>query len=396
MSRAFHCLTRGAIRGLNLGESITEHGITYTRSRSGDGVFSINIMVDGQRIHRVVGRVSDGTTRTHAEKYIEKLKADARAARLNLPKGRKVSLGFRVASSQYLQRLKAEGGKDLKMKEQRLRLHLDPFFGDRPLSQITTHDVDRYKQHRLSEFLLSKGKVDENEQRTTLSRKTKPGTVNRELATLSHLLSKAMEWEWIERMPLRIRRLQEGPGRTAYLSSTQAAALLESARKDSCKDIYPFVLIGLHTAMRRSEILQMRREHINVATKQIQIPEAKAGARVQPITEQLADYLAERLRNTNSDWVFPANTKSGRRTEIRKAFARVVLAAGLDPKKFTPHGLRHTAISHLVMAGVDLTTVARISGHKTLIMVQRYAHQDSPHVTEAMQKLSTRYGTSDT
>jgi site-specific recombinase XerD len=49
------------------------------------------------------------------------------------------------------------------------------------------------------------------------------------------------------------------------------------------------------------------------------------------------------------------------------------------------------AITHLVQAGVDLPTVKRISGHKTMIMVERYAHQSRTHIAEAMSKLDDRY-----
>lgn len=50
----------------------------------------------------------------------------------------------------------------------------------------------------------------------------------------------------------------------------------------------------------------------------------------------------------------------------------------------------HTAITHLVQAGVDLPTVKRISNHKTLAMVERYAHQNGAHIAEAMDKLQAR------
>jgi site-specific recombinase XerD len=66
-------------------------------------------------------------------------------------------------------------------------------------------------------------------------------------------------------------------------------------------------------------------------------------------------------------------------------------AAGLDPREICIHTLRHTAISHLVQAGVDLPTVKRISGHKTLAMVERYAHQNGVHIRAAMDALEKRY-----
>ena len=52
--------------------------------------------------------------------------------------------------------------------------------------------------------------------------------------------------------------------------------------------------------------------------------------------------------------------------------------------------MRHTAISHLVQAGVDLPAVQRISGHKTLAMVARYSHQNGAHIQAAMDKLEAR------
>ena len=63
----------------------------------------------------------------------------------------------------------------------------------------------------------------------------------------------------------------------------------------------------------------------------------------------------------------------------------------MDPKEVLRHTLRHTAITDLVQAGVDLPTVQRISGHKTLQMVVRYAHQNREHIRAAMDKLEKRY-----
>ena len=91
-------------------------------------------------------------------------------------------------------------------------------------------------------------------------------------------------------------------------------------------------------------------------------------------------------------WLFPSlAAQSGHTVDIRKPFCRVVRAAGLDPTEVVRHTLRHTAITHLVQAGVDLPTVKRISGHKTLLMVERYAHQNGTHIQAAMDALEARY-----
>jgi site-specific recombinase XerD len=95
---------------------------------------------------------------------------------------------------------------------------------------------------------------------------------------------------------------------------------------------------------------------------------------------------------TNQIWLFPAaRSQTGHTMNIEKSFRRVVAAAGLDPKQVLRHTLRHTAITHLVQAGIDLPTVKRISGHKTLQMVERYSHHNEAHIQAAMDKLEQRY-----
>ena len=47
------------------------------------------------------------------------------------------------------------------------------------------------------------------------------------------------------------------------------------------------------------------------------------------------------------------------------------------------HTLRHTFASHAAMQGVDLHTPAKLLGHKTLEMVQRYAHPPPTHLQAA-------------
>lgn len=391
MTKTYSKLTRPLIRKLTVGKKLSEHGITFERQTNGDGVYTVNIMVDGQRIHRVIGRESDGTTRTQAEEFIEKIRQDAKAGRLNLPKGRKLALSFVEAAKKYLVKLDEEGGKDLKMKRYRLNMHLNSFFGNTPLSRISTFDIERYKKQRLEEN--AQHNIAKNGQ-PIYKGKTKPGTINRELATLSHLFTKAVEWGWLDHKPAMIKRLKESGGRIIYLTTEQIHRLLKAAQEDQNIQIYPFILIGLETSMRRSEIFSIRREHVDLQRRSIYIPKAKAGAREQPITTHLTDFLAEYLKALQPDtsWLFSSSrAKEGHTVNLDKPFRRVVANAGLDPKEIVRHTLRHTAITHLVQAGVDLPTVKRISGHKNLSMVERYSHQNGSHIESAMDKLEERY-----
>lgn len=374
MTRRYSKLTRPNMRALQPNEAITEQGIIFSRDSSGDGVFSVNIMVDRRRIHRVIGRESEGVTRQQAEDFIAIARTDARRDRLGLPEGRKTPLIFKEAASKYIEMLEAEGGKNIKAKNRQLRQHITPFFINLPLKHVTSFEVERYKKHRKTAGAAL-------------------ATINRELAVISHLLNKSLEWGWLKSLPARIKRFKEENTRIIYLTQEQCRALELAATQDQNENVHAFVMVGLRTGMRHSEILAIRRTDIDLERLVIWIPKAKAGTREQPITRDLADYLAKRLEMLPSEcpWLFPSPaSKSGHVYTMRKAFYRSVQRAGLDPTLITPHVLRHTAVTHLVQARVDLPTVQRISGHKTLSMVARYAHQSGAHIQSAMAILQDR------
>jgi len=120
---------------------------------------------------------------------------------------------------------------------------------------------------------------------------TKQSTINRELAILSHLFNKSLEWRWIEKVPCKVKKFKEEGGRTNYLTSEQIKRVLEVAREDINPHVYPYMFIALQTAMRHMEILRMKVEDIDFQRMVIKIHQAKVGGREQPISEELAIFL---------------------------------------------------------------------------------------------------------
>ena len=89
---------------------------------------------------------------------------------------------------------------------------------------------------------------------------------------LSHLLTKAIEWQWIDKRPATLKRFSENRGRISYLTVEQAQRLVTAAMHDQNPHIYPFVVIGLETSMRKSEILSIRPiEHVDFQRRVIYI-----------------------------------------------------------------------------------------------------------------------------
>ncbi len=70
----------------------------------------------------------------------------------------------------------------------------------------------------------------------------------------------------------------------------------------------------------------------------------------------------------------------------RTWFDDVVAEAKLED--VTWHIGRHTFISRLVMAGVDLRTVMELAGHKSMAMTIRYAHLAPKHTAGAIEKIA--------
>ena len=284
MSKKFNKLTRANQRLLKANEKLQEHGIIFTRLPNGDGVYSVCIMVDGQRIHRIVGYESTGTTREQAWDFITKAKVDAKEKRLNLPKARKTQMLFKEAATKYLARLSLESGKDLKMKEMRLKYHLVPFFKNTPLTGLSSFDIERYKKQRLNQKVMQ------------ANRMTTKGSVNRELAILSHMLNKAVEWGWIDKLPCKVKKFNEEANKTSYLTKEQIERLLDLAKRDPDPNIYLLLSLAIKTGMRKMELFRIKIEDVDLDRNIIYIPKAKAGAREQPIPKEMKELIEQHIR----------------------------------------------------------------------------------------------------
>lgn len=55
--------------------------------------------------------------------------------------------------------------------------------------------------------------------------------------------------------------------------------------------------------------------------------------------------------------------------------------------KYSPHTLRHTFASYLVMEGIDIPTVAELLGHKKITTTMIYSHLTKKHLKKAVKKL---------
>lgn len=240
-------------------------------------------------------------------------------------------------------------------------------FGNLPLRRFNSMLVEQYQTDR-----TQKG--------------NKPATVNRLVATLKHMFSKAVEWDMVEEQTLkRIRKaklLEENNRRLRYLSKEECQVLLSVCYKH----LGPIVVCALHTGMRKGEILNLQWDNVDLKHGFILLDVTKNGERREiPINDTLRTTLSSLVRRIDVPYVFydPATGKPYQ--DVKRSFNTACRKAKI--RNFRFHDLRHTFASHLVMAGYDVTTVKELLGHKTLTMTLRYAHLAPSHKVKAVAAL---------
>ncbi|UWQ11027.1 tyrosine-type recombinase/integrase [Aliiroseovarius crassostreae] len=125
-----------------------------------------------------------------------------------------------------------------------------------------------------------------------------------------------------------------------------------------------FLLTALFTGMRRSEVMQLRWENVDLSAKTLHLPTTKNGDPLTlPLSEFLADLLTQRREtNRNSPWVFPGPGRTGHLVETKKFLLRVSAGSGVS---FTLHDLRRTFITIAESLDVPYYALKRLLNHRT-------------------------------
>lgn len=240
--------------------------------------------------------------------------------------------------------------------------------------------------------LLSDAKEQLLEGMTPRKKKRTNATVNRYFSSLSKAFSLATrEWQLIPENPFtRISKLREDNSRNRFLTREELQALLEHCKQSTNPNLYGMVLLCGLMGLRFGECANLCWRNIDLANGFVTLEQTKnSDVRVVPIPQQVAAYLQERKGSQHLDeFLFPSKNPAKRYpySMIRKAFQKALQE--LNIKDFKYHDLRHTAASHMAMAGGSQLELMALLGHRSPVMTRRYTHFSGEHLSRLVQKTS--------
>ena len=270
----------------------------------------------------------------------------------------------------------------------RIERHIRPLLGSLKIAAVTRADIERFRDG-VSEG-ATKARVKTGKHglaRVTGGR----GTATRAMGMLGAMFSFAV------RRGLRGDNPVHGVDRHAYdrrqrrVSDAEYAALGEALRSMP-KTTWPIAVAAARflalTGWRRGEMLGLRWNEVDLATRTARLTDTKTGYSIRPLSHAACDLLRQLSRG--GELVFPASRGSDKpMIGFHKIWLRIADHAGL-PAEVTPHILRHSLASVAADLGYSELTIAALLGHRKASMTSRYAHHADAVLLQAADAVSDR------
>lgn len=293
----------------------------------------------------------------------------------------------------------------------RLDAQFSQTYGNLQLDQITPARLERWRIQRQKAGIA-------------------PETINRDVAALKGVLTRAVRLELIDQSPLcRFEAAKTDPHKQPQraLTASEKEALLDAlAERDNNKRqkrasgnrwrrergyaeypeigqfagvLTPAVITSLESGLRRGELLGLEWPSVDLERKSLRVEGTTSKTyetREIPLNgvafKTLRDWWLQR-RQPESGYVFTVD--GGRLGNLKKAYYSLLEAAGIERinargDRITWHSLRHTFGSLLGAEGVDPTTLMKLMGHANLTTTQRYLHTDEERKRVAVSLLERR------
>jgi integrase len=218
-----------------------------------------------------------------------------------------------------------------------------------------------------------------------------PTQANRTLALLSGMFKLAERRGYRPQDTNPCRYVPKNPevSRERFLTDEEIKSYLnglaETERSDPRSALSCDALrILLYTGARKSEVLALRWEHVDLQRAIAFLPDSKTGKRPLILPKPTIQILRRIKEQGLSDqWVFASKSSTGHLLEIRKTHLAACELSGNHELRV--HDLRHSFASVAVAGGHVLPVIGKALGHRRAVTTERYAHLGDGPVRHAVE-----------
>lgn len=289
----------------------------------------------------------------------------------------------------FVEHLEVEGGRSAKTAEN-YTLYLERFVtftDDIEVGKITSEVVRKYR------LWLNRFKNDNGDELATI-------TQFYHLIALRGFLSYLLRRDIASMPPDKIELPKVSRKQVTFLHYDEVERLLGQIPLDNEQGLRDRAIIELlfSSGLRVSELVNLDRGHVNTKRREFMV--RGKGQKDRPVfigeaaARRVDDYLGARLDNLPPLFLsYSRNNITGTSGDYRRLSARSVQRmvsqyaklAGIT-KHVSPHTMRHSFATDLLMNGADIRSVQSMLGHSNISTTQVYTHVTDAHLREVYEK----------
>lgn len=323
-----------------------------------------------------IERYAEELRRRKGKPLFESLDAALQPAELVDRRKKPVATGptFREAAEAFVQEATAitAGERNpyyVSQKQQHLRLHLLPFFGDKALSEITAGMIQSYRVHRASTG---------TDRRTNALKRPSRSTMHQEIVTLRQVLKTANRKGWLGALPdMSAPYKKSGKiSHRAWFSPEDYKRLYEASRDRAAnpkkerwrragENLHDYILFMVNTGLRPDEVLRLeyrdvaivKDEATNERILEIEVRGKRGVGYCKSMPGAVMPFrrLQKRSSGAPTAKLFPKFQKQ----LFTSLLDELDLRTDREGQRRTAYSLRHTYICLRLMEGADIYQIAK-------------------------------------
>lgn len=292
----------------------------------------------------------------------------------------------------YIEHLEVEGGRSAKTAEN-YTLYLERFVqfsNDVTVDKITSELVRKYR------LWLNRYKNDNGEKLATI-------TQSYHLIALRGFLSYLSKRDVPSLSPEKIDLPKVSRKQVTFLHYDEIVRMLDAIPLDTEVGLRDRAIVELlfSSGLRVSELVDLNRDHINIKRREFMV--RGKGQKDRPVfisaatAERIQEYLSTRFDNLPPLFLSYSRNHTASMSgdyrrlsprSVQRLIARYARLAGIT-KHVSPHTMRHSFATDLLMNGADIRSVQSMLGHSNISTTQVYTHVTDEHLREVHEKFHT-------